>query len=73
MEKLQIQNMGLPQYPIIFYTEHCVYISDNRALPQVLTCGNRIVTGHAMTTLKQQIENTNYKHKADTIKNNQGL
>jgi hypothetical protein len=43
MEKLQIQYMGLPQYPKILYTKHCVYFSDNRALPQVLTCGKRIV------------------------------
>ena len=47
MEKLQIQNMGLPQYPKILYTEYCVYFSDNRALPQVLTCGKRIVSGHS--------------------------
>ena len=45
MEKLQIQNIGLPQYPIILYTEHCLYFSDNRALPQVLTCEKRIVMG----------------------------
>ena len=45
MEKLQIQNMGLPRFPIIFCTKHCVYFSDNRALPQVLTCGKRIVIG----------------------------
>jgi len=43
MEKLQIQNMGLPRFRIIFCTKHCVYFSDNRALPQVLTCGKRIV------------------------------
>jgi len=52
MEKLQIQNMGLPQYPKILYTEYCVYFSDNRALPQVLTCGKRIVTGKRKKTLQ---------------------
>jgi len=51
MEKLQIQNMGLPRIPIIFYTKYCAYFSDNRALPQVLTCGKRNVIGHAMATV----------------------
>ncbi len=53
MEKLQIQNIGLPQYPIILYTEHCLYFSDNRALPQVLTCGKRIVSGYYNEHLQQ--------------------
>ncbi len=42
MVKLQIQNMGLPRFPIIFCTKHCVYFSNNGALPQVLSCGKRI-------------------------------
>jgi len=62
MEKLQIQNMGLPQYPIIFYTEHCVYISDNRALPQVLTCGKRIVTSKPNRRHNND-QTDDYKHK----------
>ncbi len=47
MEKLQIQNMGLPRFPIIFYTKQCVYFLNNRAFPQVLTCGKRNIMHHA--------------------------
>ncbi len=51
MEKLQTQNKVLPRFPINFCTKHCVYFSDNRALPQVLTCGKRIVGSNIMRTL----------------------
>ncbi|MBK8734660.1 MAG: hypothetical protein IPL98_01770 [Saprospiraceae bacterium] len=62
MEKLQIQNMGLPQYPKILYTEHCVYFSDNRALPQVLTCGKRIVIANGRTTVHKTTDRPKFKH-----------
>ena len=51
MKKLQIQNIGLPQYPIFFYTKLCVYFSDNIRFPQVLTCGKRIVIANTRKTV----------------------